>query len=104
MPGKTGIARLAASYPDVPVVPIGLTGTREFMKPNKHKFPRLWKRVGISYGKPVTWWEWLEKRSSVEELQVLANKEDHEVKAKLSTMYREFTDEFMDRIKGQGAP
>ena len=104
LPGKTGFARLAASYPDVPVVPIGLTGTREFMTPSKHKLPRLWKKVGISYGKPVTWWEWLEKNSSVSELQALADKEDHEVKAALSSMYRQFTDEFMDRIKGQGAP
>ena len=104
LPGKTGIARLAASYPDVPVVPIGLTGTREFMTPSKHKLPRLWKRVGISYGKPVTWWEWLEKNSSANELQALTDKEDHEVKAVLSSMYRQFTDEFMDRIKGQGAP
>ena len=104
LPGKTGIARLSASYPDVPVVPIGLTGTREFMTPNKHKLPRLWRKVGISYGKPITWWEWLEKRTSVEDLQALAHKEDHEVKSSLSAMYREFTDEFMERIKGQGAP
>jgi DNA polymerase II small subunit/DNA polymerase delta subunit B len=46
----------------------------------------------------------LEKRSSVEDLQALANKEDYEVKSTLAGMYREFTDEFMDRIKGQGAP
>jgi 1-acyl-sn-glycerol-3-phosphate acyltransferase len=104
LPGKTGFARLAASYPDVPVVPIGLTGTRNFMAPSKHKLPRLWRRVGISYGKPVTWWDWLEKRKDVKELQALADKEDHEVKAALSTMYREFTDEFMERIRGQGAP
>ena len=53
LPGKTGIARLAASYPDVPVVPIGLTGTREFMTPNKHKVPRLWKKVGYHTGSPL---------------------------------------------------
>ena len=104
LPGKTGIARLAASYPNVPVVPIGLGGTREFMTPNKHKLPRLWRKVKISYGKPVTWWEWLEKKSTVEELQALADKDDHEVKSVLSGMYRDFTDEFMERIKGQGAP
>jgi 1-acyl-sn-glycerol-3-phosphate acyltransferase len=104
LPGKTGFARLAASYPDVPVVPIGLTGTRNFMSPSKHKLPRLWRRVGISYGKPITWWEWLEKRGNVSELQALANKEDHEVMAALAALYREFTDEFMERIRGQGAP
>ena len=104
LPGKTGFARLAASYIDVPVVPIGLTGSREFMTPSVHKLPRLWRRVTISYGKPITWMEWLEKRSSVDELQALANKEDHEVKAALAGLYRMFTDEFMERIRGQGAP
>ena len=44
------------------------------------------------------------ERTSVEGLQALAHKEDHEVKSSLSAMYREFTDEFMERIKGQGAP
>ncbi|MEL0100520.1 MAG: lysophospholipid acyltransferase family protein [Euryarchaeota archaeon] len=102
--GKTGIARLSASYPDVPIVPIGLQGTRDFMTPSKHKFPRFWRRVTVSFGKPITWWEWIEKRATLEELQALAHKEDHEVKSALSSYYREFTDEFMDRIKGQGAP
>ena len=102
--GKTGIARLSASYPDVPIVPIGLQGTRDFMTPSKHKFPRFWRRVTVSFGKPITWWEWIEKRTTLEELQALAHKEDHEVKSALSSYYREFTDEFMDRIKGQGAP
>ena len=43
------------------------------------------------------------ENSSASELQALTDKEDHEVKAALSSMYRQFTDEFMDRIKGQGA-
>ena len=42
------------------------------------------------------------ENSSASELQALTDKEDHEVKAALSSMYRQFTDEFMDRIKGQG--
>ena len=46
----------------------------------------------------------MEKRTNVNDLQALAHKEDHEVKSTLAGMYREFTDEFMDRIKGQGAP
>ena len=43
LPGKTGVARLAASYPKSVVVPIAINGTREMMAPQKHKFPRLWK-------------------------------------------------------------
>ncbi|MDP6869384.1 MAG: lysophospholipid acyltransferase family protein [Candidatus Poseidoniaceae archaeon] len=104
LPGKTGIARIAASNPDVPIVPIGLMGTREFMTPSKHKIPRLWRAVNISYGKPVTWWEWLGENSSVNDLQALTNKEDHEVISELSGLYRKFTDEFMELIRGQGAP
>jgi len=102
--GKTGFARLAASYPNVPVVPIGLNGTREFMTPSKHKFPRLWKRVEISFGKPITWSDWIEKKIALDELQALAHKEDYEVKSALAGYYREFTDEFMERIRGLGAP
>ena len=102
--GKTGFARLAASYPEVPVVPIGLNGTRQYMTPSKHKFPRIWRRVEISFGKPLTWWEWIEKKIALEDLQALAHKEDHVVKSALAGYYREFTDEFMERIRGQGAP
>ena len=79
-------------------------GTREFMTPSDHKLPRLWKRVAISYGKPVTWWNWLEENVGLEDLQVLADKDDHEVKSTLAGYYRKFTDDFMERIKEQGAP
>jgi len=37
-------------------------------------------------------------------LQALAHKEDYEVKSALAGYYREFTDEFMERIRGLGAP
>ena len=37
--GKTGIARLAASYPNVLIIPVVCQGTRNFMQPKKHKFP-----------------------------------------------------------------
>ena len=104
LPGKTGIARLAASYPDIPIVPIGINGSREFMRPNYHKLPRPWKKVTLSYGKPVTWIEWIGKRSSTEELLALADKDDYEVKEALAKLYRTFTDEFMERLKDLGAP
>ena len=48
--------------------------------------------------------EWIEKRSSAEELLVLADKDDYEVKETLANLYRTFTDEFMERLKDLGAP
>tara|TARA_B100000886_G_scaffold48130_1_gene29631 strand:- start:2284 stop:3048 length:765 start_codon:yes stop_codon:yes gene_type:complete len=104
LPGKTGIARLSASNPDTPVVPIGLIGTRNFMTPGKHKFPRLWKRVEVSYGEPVTWWAWLENNSDPVTLNEIGKKEEHEIKKSLAELYRKFTDDFMQMIKNQGAP
>ncbi len=104
LPGKTGIARLSASYPDVPVVPIAINGTREMMKPNKHKLPRMWKKISLSYGKPITWMEWLSENYSVEDLLALADKDDEAIKNKLSEMFRNFTDQFMELLKSQGAP
>ena len=104
LPGKTGIARLAASHPDTPVVPIGLMGTRDFMTPGKHKFPRLWKKVEISYGIPITWWKWLGENYEVSTIIEIAIMEEHEIKKALAEMYRKFTDDFMQMIKNQGAP
>ncbi|MDP7394564.1 MAG: lysophospholipid acyltransferase family protein, partial [Candidatus Poseidonia sp.] len=36
LPGKTGVARLAAAYPHAVVVPIALVGTRDVMTPRYH--------------------------------------------------------------------
>ena len=108
LPGKTGFARLAASYPDTVVIPISLNGTREMMAPQKHKLPRLWKKIKVDFGKGVTWLEWLENPKggniSAEDLRSLKNQEEHEIKAKLAALYRKFTDQLMATIQHLGAP
>jgi len=105
--GKTGIARLAASHPNVIIIPVVCEGTREFMKPNSHKFPRIWKPITIHFGKQVTWKEWIhhEKGGNLDDdgIRLLSNEEKHIQKQKLSILYRRFTDQFMMTLKEMGA-
>ncbi|MEO6629838.1 MAG: lysophospholipid acyltransferase family protein, partial [Aquihabitans sp.] len=49
--GKTGPARLALRA-QVPIIPIGIKGTREIMPPDA-KFPKLRRPVTITFGKPI---------------------------------------------------
>ena len=108
LPGKTGVARLAASYPHAAVVPIAITGSRQAMIPGVHKFPRLWKKLGTHAGVGVTWYEWLGDENggnvSAQELVELAGKEEHEVRSYLAGLYRKFTDQLMGSLTALGAP
>ena len=49
--GKTGPARLALRA-NVPIIPVGIKGTREIMPPDA-KFPKLRQPVTITFGKPI---------------------------------------------------
>jgi 1-acyl-sn-glycerol-3-phosphate acyltransferase len=51
--GHTGVARLALAC-RAPVVPIALTGTPE-VQPIGSLRPRLWRRVRVRVGVPLTW-------------------------------------------------
>jgi len=108
LPGKTGVARLAASYPEAVVIPISLNGTRDMMAPQKHKLPRLWKKIKVDFGKGVTWLEWLGDpnggNTTADDLHSLKNQKEHEIKAKLASLYRKFTDQLMATIQHLGAP
>lgn len=105
--GKTGIARLAASYPNVLIIPVVCEGTRNFMQPKKHKFPRFWRPVTFHFGKAITWKEWIyhEKGGNLNEDQIneLADQDSEKQKEKLSELYRRFTDQFMITLKNMGA-
>lgn len=108
LPGKTGVARLAASYPNAVVVPIALLGTRNVMKPQEHKAPRLWRPISLSAGQGITWIKWLQDphggNIQPQQLTELANQEEHEIRAYLAALYRKFTDQLMGSISGLGAP
>jgi 1-acyl-sn-glycerol-3-phosphate acyltransferase len=49
--GRTGVARMAAEC-DVPVIPVGLVGTREIM-PKDAKLPHLRGAVTLRFGEPM---------------------------------------------------
>lgn len=106
--GKTGVARLAASYPTSTVIPIAMRGTRQMMQPNVHKIPRLHRPLSLHIGKGVTWLEWLEHElggnMNVENLQILATKDVPEIRSTLSSLYRRFTDQLMGSLAALGAP
>ena len=108
LPGKTGVARLAASYPHAVVVPMALMGTRNMMEPQAHKFPRFWRRVTMNVGQGVTWLQWLGHEDgggmTAESLEQLSKGEDHEIRATLAALYRRFTDQLMQSMKALGAP
>ncbi len=108
LPGKTGVARLAAAYPHAVVVPLALVGTRGVMQPQHHKVPRLWRRFEVNATKGVTWLEWLASERggnhSPASLLTLSEAEDHEIRAELSGLFRKFTDQLMATLAAAGAP
>lgn len=108
LPGKSGVARLAASFPHAVVVPIALVGTRNMMEPQVHKLPRIWRRVCMNAGKGVTWAEWLGDKHggamTKDSLHAMKDLDDHEIRAQLSHLYRKFTDQLMQSLVMLGAP
>ena len=108
LPGKTGIARLAASFPHAKVIPVALVGTREMMAPQADKLPKLWKSVNVNFGRNITWLEWLADPNggamNTEMLEQLHQKDKHEIKSTIAGLYRKFTDQLMQSISSLGAP
>lgn len=108
LPGKTGIARLAASFPHAVVIPIALIGTREMMAPQQDKLPKLWLPVQVNYGQKITWLDWLEDSNggamTIAALEKMAELEGHEIKSEIAKLYRKFTDQLMTSISSLGAP
>ena len=108
LPGKTGVARLAASFPHSKVVPIALQGTRKMMAPQTDKLPKLYKPIKINYGKSISWLEWLSSSGggnmSSKQIRAMADLDKHEIKSRIATLYRKFTDQLMATLGELGAP
>ncbi len=77
LPAFTGVAQYALKT-KVPVIPVGMSGTREIMAPY-HKFPRFGKKAKIKIGKPMHFHEYYDK--------------EHDEK-----LFREITDQIMLKI------
>ena len=68
--GRTGVARLALEN-KVPVIPIGLHGTREIQPPERN-MPKL-GRVGIKIGKPLDFSHLYEQRTERDTLRAVTD-------------------------------
>jgi len=107
-PAKTGFARLAARFPNVPVVPVTMSvGARDFMPPGS-KFPKPWKRIELIVDDPITFAEWAQhpKGGAIDDHWV-EEVADQGVEQRLDSMrslYRKFADQFIGTQKLRGAP
>ena len=100
--GKTGVARLAARFPDVPVVPMVMVGTQNMMSPGS-KMIRLWERVEVRIDEPINFAQWAASKQggglSDGDIERLSDSEDE-----MSSMYRRFTDQLIETMRQMGAP
>ena len=106
--GKTGVARLAAAFPDVPVVCAGIAGSHEFLSPGEAPLPRIWRPVTVRFGSPTTWAEWSAHPeggamddSEVERIAALPDEQQWE---EIGALYRKFTDQTIATLRALGAP
>ncbi len=66
-PLKRGIA-LLASMAKCKVIPVGITGAYEAWPKNK-RFPRLFGKIRVSFGKPLDWKDYEKKYTNKKEMQ-----------------------------------
>ena len=106
--GKTGFARLAALFPDVPIVPVTLSiGARDFMPPDTI-LPRLWKRIDLIVDDPITFSQWAAHPDggSIDDSWVdsmMGNSID-EQQEEMRILYRNFSDQLINTLAMRGAP
>ena len=105
---KTGFARLAARFPNVPVVPVTMSiGAREFMPPGS-KIPKPWKRIELIVDDPLTFSEWAQhpKGGAIDDhwVEEAENLGVEQRKDSMRALYRKFADQFIETQKMRGAP
>lgn len=107
-PAKTGFARLAALFPDVPIVPVTLSiGARDFMPPGTI-LPRPWKRIDLIVDDPITFSEWAAHPDggSIDDSWVVSMKDQGTEyrQREMRIMYRKFSDQLVNTLAMRGAP
>ena len=105
--GKTGVARLSASFPNTPVLPMALIGTRDMMKPGDNLI-RIWKKIDVNIDEPITFNQWLmdPKGGDMDKNKIdnISKLGDEEREVFMKNIYRKFTDQIMENLKQLGAP
>jgi 1-acyl-sn-glycerol-3-phosphate acyltransferase len=105
--GKTGVARLAARFPNIPVVPMTIIGSRDFMPPGS-KLPRPWKKVEVIVDDPITFADWAAHSNggglSNDDVSSIAGLSYKARDAVMRRLYRGFTDQIIGTMKKRGAP
>ena len=105
--GKTGVARLAARFPEVPVVPMAILGARKFMAPGSAIVNPLAK-VQVNIDNPITFGDWLGEEKggdmSDEDISNLSQLDDDEQRSLMKLQYRKFTDQLIENLRILGAP
>tara|TARA_B110000467_G_C18323172_1_gene486928 strand:- start:59 stop:829 length:771 start_codon:yes stop_codon:yes gene_type:complete len=105
--GKTGVARLAARFPNSSIVPLSITGARGFMKPGS-LVVRPWKRIDIFIGTPITFAEWASSPSggnlNNEKINQLLLRNEEEKMSQMKEIFRNLTDQIIETLRLNGAP
>jgi len=106
--GKTGFARLAALFPDVPIVPVTLSiGARDFMPPGTI-LPKLWKRINLIVDDPITFSQWAAHPDggSIDDSWVdsMMDNSIEERQEEMRILYRNFSDQLINTLAMRGAP
>ncbi len=105
--GKTGVARLAVTFPDVPIHPVAILDTHKMLKPGSKMF-RITTPLTMSVGEGVTWREWIHHPQggslSESELQEIVDSDKEVRDQQMATLYRRFTDQIMGSLSALGAP
>ncbi|MBS72190.1 MAG: hypothetical protein CMO20_04460 [Thermoplasmata archaeon] len=106
--GKTGIARIAAAFPDVPVVFCGINGAREILAPGEPFLPKTWKRTELRFSSTITWNQWASHKNggnlTDSKVKKMANLSDDKLHEKKKELYRKFTNQTIATISALGAP
>jgi len=105
--GKTGVARLAASFPETPIITMSIVGARDFMRPGS-LIIKPWKRIDVFINKPITFAEWLDDPDggnlNNEDVAKLLLKDDNQKIDEMKKIFRKFTDQIIEILRINGAP
>ena len=105
--GKTGVARLAARFPDVPVVPMAILGARSVIAPG-NPVVNPFARVEVIIDEPISFGDWLAdpKGGDLNDQNVenLLSLDVHGQRSIMRAYYRGFTDQLIETLRRLGAP